>query len=115
MFLLENPIETAGVELNFNLEVEEFGVRSWRELKENGNNIPVTDENKEEYVSLVCREKLTGAVQKQLDAFLTGFYEIIPRTFYRITQHLTIFRPFNLHLQRTRAGTFDLWLARNRH
>lgn len=79
MFLLENPIETAGVELNFNLEVEEFGVRSWRELKEGGNNIPVTDENKEEYVRLVCREKLTGTVQSQLDAFLSAFYEIIPR------------------------------------
>jgi hypothetical protein len=34
IFLLKNPIETAGVELNFNLEVGEFGVRSMRELKD---------------------------------------------------------------------------------
>ncbi|KAI6176033.1 E3 ubiquitin-protein ligase HUWE1 [Aphelenchoides bicaudatus] len=92
MFLLENPIETAGVELNFNLEVEEFGVRSWRELKENGNNIPVTDDNKEEYIRLVCHEKLTIAVKKQLDAFLEGFYEIIPR------QLISIFNEQELEL-----------------
>ncbi|KAI6200655.1 HECT-type E3 ubiquitin transferase [Aphelenchoides besseyi] len=78
-FLLENPIENAGVDLNFNLEVEEFGVRSWRELKEGGTKIAVTDENKEEYVKLVCQMKMTGAVRKQIDAFLAGFYEIIPR------------------------------------
>lgn len=83
-FLLDHPIEYAGVDLFFNLEVKEFGVRSLRELKEGGNKIPVTDDNKEEYVKLVCQMKMTGAVRKQLDAFLDGFYEIIPRNLISI-------------------------------
>lgn len=32
-----------------------------RMLKENGSSIPVTDENKEEYVKLVCQMKMTGS------------------------------------------------------
>ena len=105
------------------VQVEEFGVREQRELKPDGHNIAVTDENKEEYVKLVCQMKMTGqlvdfvfcikkvfgefstflsdgslvacglwtlelnnrlifsgSIRKQLDAFLSGFYEIIPKT-----------------------------------
>ncbi|VDK63407.1 unnamed protein product, partial [Onchocerca ochengi] len=78
-FLLNNPIEDLGTELTFSLEVEEFGVRKMRMLKENGSSIPVTDENKEEYVKLVCQMKMTGSINQQLKAFLEGFYEIIPK------------------------------------
>ncbi|CAJ0931067.1 unnamed protein product, partial [Mesorhabditis belari] len=78
-FILENPINELGLDLIFSLEVEEFGVRDFRDLKPNGQSIPVTDENKEEYVKLVCQMKMAGAIRKQLDAFLTGFYEIIPK------------------------------------
>ncbi|KAK6026385.1 HECT-domain protein [Ostertagia ostertagi] len=60
-------------------EVEEFGVRSIRDLKPDGRKIDVTDANKEEYVKLVCQMKMTGSIRKQLDAFLTGFYEVIPK------------------------------------
>lgn len=79
-FLLENPINDLGLDLTFSLEVEEFGVRSIRDLKPNGRKIDVTDENKVEYVNLVCQMKMTGSIQKQLDAFLSGFYEIIPKS-----------------------------------
>ena len=50
-----------------------------RELMPNGNNTPVTEENKREYVKLVCQMKMTGAIRKQLNAFLEGFYDIIPK------------------------------------
>ena len=50
-----------------------------RELMPNGNNVPVTEENKREYVKLVCQMKMTGAIRKQLNAFLEGFYDIIPK------------------------------------
>lgn len=33
---------------------------SVRDLKPGGRDIPVTDENKEEYVKLVCQMKMTG-------------------------------------------------------
>lgn len=59
-FLLENPVEALGTELTFAVEIEEFGLRSMRQLKENSSQVPVTDENKEEYVKLVCQMKMTG-------------------------------------------------------
>lgn len=55
-----------------------FRVRSV-ELKENGANIRVTEENKKEYVHLVCQHKMTQAVRPQLNAFLKGFNELVGR------------------------------------
>lgn len=79
VFLLEHDIKELGYELTFSVEVQEFGVTEVRDLKPNGRNIPVTEEQKHEYVRLVCQEKMTGAIRKQLNAFLDGFYEIIPK------------------------------------
>lgn len=44
----------------FHFQIQEFGVTTQRELKLNGKNIPVTEENKREYVKLVCQERMTG-------------------------------------------------------
>jgi len=41
-------------------EVEEFGVREVRDLKENGSKIAVTNETKDDYVKRVCQTKMTG-------------------------------------------------------
>jgi hypothetical protein len=79
VFLLENDIKELGYDLTFSLEVQEFGVTEIRDLKQNGRNIVVTEDNKNEYVRLVCQEKMTGAIRKQLSSFLEGFYEIIPK------------------------------------
>ena len=61
------------------LQIQEFGVTEIRDLKPNGRNVRVTEENKKEYVKLVCQMKMTGAIQKQLQSFLDGFYSIIPK------------------------------------
>ena len=45
----------------------------------NGANVLVTDDNKRDYVKLVCQMKMTGAIRQQLNAFLEGFYDIIPK------------------------------------
>lgn len=79
VFLLEHDVKELGYELTFSVEVREFGVTEVRELKPNGANIQVTEENKHEYVRLVCQEKMTGSIRKQLNAFLEGFYDIIPK------------------------------------
>ena len=50
-----------------------------RDLRPNGSNIPVTEEIKKEYVKLVCQMRMTGAIRKQLNAYLEGFYDIIPK------------------------------------
>lgn len=79
VFLLEHDVKELGYELTFSVEVREFDLTEVRELKQNGSNIPVTEENKHEYVRLVCQEKMTGSIRKQLSAFLEGFYDIIPK------------------------------------
>ena len=44
------------------VQVQEFGVCEVRDLKPNGANILVTEENKKEYVHLVCQMKMTGKI-----------------------------------------------------
>ena len=79
VFLLDHDVHDLGYELTFSIEIQEFGVTEVRDLKLNGRNIVVTEDVKHEYVHLVCQEKMTGAIKKQLNAFLEGFYEIIPK------------------------------------
>lgn len=78
-YLMEHLVSDLGYDLNFSTEVQEFGVTEVRDLKPNGRNIIVTEENKQEYIRLVCQMKMTGAIRKQLNSFLEGFYDIIPK------------------------------------
>ncbi|KAG1653506.1 E3 ubiquitin-protein ligase HUWE1 [Nymphon striatum] len=79
VFLLENGVKELGYDLSFSTEVQEFGVTEARDLKPDGRNLYVTEENKNEYVRLVCQMKMTGAIRKQINSFLEGFYDIIPK------------------------------------
>ncbi|XP_076294389.1 HECT, UBA and WWE domain containing E3 ubiquitin protein ligase 1 isoform X2 [Lasioglossum baleicum] len=79
VYLTEHNIADLGSELTFSTEVNEFGVNDVRDLIPNGRNIIVTEETKLEYIRLVCQMKMTGAIRKQLNAFLEGFYDIIPK------------------------------------
>lgn len=76
--LMENNINNLGLDLTFSTEINEFGVTETRDLIANGRNVPVTEENKMEYIRLVCQMKMTGAIKQQLNSFLEGFYDIIP-------------------------------------
>ncbi|KAM7504309.1 hypothetical protein LguiB_003213 [Lonicera macranthoides] len=49
------------------------------ELKPGGGNIRVTEETKHEYVDLVAEHILTNAIRPQINSFLKGFNELIPR------------------------------------
>uniref|UniRef100_A0A1I8ACG6 HECT-type E3 ubiquitin transferase n=1 Tax=Steinernema glaseri TaxID=37863 RepID=A0A1I8ACG6_9BILA len=100
-FLLTNPVEHVA-DLTFSVDVDEFGVVSRRQLKEDGCRLTVTDENKDEYVQLVCQMKMTGSIRKQLDAFLEGFYEIIPK------QLISIFNEQELELLISGLPTIDI-------
>jgi len=48
------------------------------DLKPGGRDIPVTNENKREYVELVTEWKIQKRVEEQFNAFITGFNELIP-------------------------------------
>ncbi|XP_070553095.1 ubiquitin-protein ligase E3A-like [Ptychodera flava] len=50
-----------------------FGAPVTFELKENGNSIPVTNENRQEFVELYADYVLNKSIEKQFRAFLRGF------------------------------------------
>ncbi|CAI2172902.1 16430_t:CDS:10, partial [Funneliformis geosporum] len=77
VWMLNNDI-TGVVDLTFSVETDDFGQKKIVDLKPNGRNIPVTEENKREYVMLVTEQKLTLAIKDQIENFLAGFHEIIP-------------------------------------
>ncbi|KAF4550186.1 E3 ubiquitin-protein ligase TOM1-like protein [Elsinoe fawcettii] len=77
MWMLENDITDVAFE-TFSVEVDRFGETETVDLKPDGRNIPVTEENKHEYVKLVVEQRLTKSVEEQLEHFLIGFREIVP-------------------------------------
>ncbi|KAG9244021.1 hypothetical protein BJ878DRAFT_422297 [Calycina marina] len=77
VWMLDNDITDIITE-TFSVDNDKFGVVETIDFKPNGRNIPVTEENKKEYVRLMVEWKLTGSVKEQLDEFLKGFHDIIP-------------------------------------
>jgi E3 ubiquitin-protein ligase HUWE1 len=62
-------------------------------LKEGGEHIQVTQENKREYVQLSAQYRLYSSIKDQIENLLNGFYEIIPRDLITIVS----FSLFNLN------------------
>ncbi|KAJ3194084.1 hypothetical protein HK101_003549 [Irineochytrium annulatum] len=77
-WILDNPIEGV-LELNFSVENEVFGEIVTVDLKPDGQNIDVNDENKKEYVDLITEWRINKRVEEQFRAFQQGFNEIIPQ------------------------------------
>ncbi|WPH03394.1 Hypothetical protein R9X50_00627300 [Acrodontium crateriforme] len=77
VWILENDITDVTYEC-FSMDIDRFGVTETVDLIPNGRNIPVTEENKQDYVKHVVEYRLINSVKDQLDNFLQGFYEIIP-------------------------------------
>jgi len=77
-WMLDNPVEGVLGHLTFTAETDEFGRVKTVELKPGGSHIEVTDDNKREYVQLMCEHKMTKSVEPQINAFLEGFHQLIP-------------------------------------
>jgi len=58
---------------------ERFGEMVTIDLKPGGADIPVTEENKKEYVDLMVKYYISKRVKDQFDAFISGFSELIPQ------------------------------------
>jgi E3 ubiquitin-protein ligase HUWE1 len=71
VWMLENDITDIITE-TFSVDNDKFGVIETVDLIENGRNILVTQENKQEYIRLIVEFKLIGSVQEQLNEFLKG-------------------------------------------
>lgn len=89
-WILENDMEASGLELTFSLEIDDFGTMKNVELKPGGKSILVTEENKVEYVQLVTEMKMTTSIRSQIDAFLDGFHEIIPKELISIFNEMEL-------------------------
>ncbi|XP_055324377.1 E3 ubiquitin-protein ligase Nedd-4 isoform X2 [Sitodiplosis mosellana] len=70
--------------LTFCVDEETFGHTSQRELKPNGGNIEVTNDNKDEYIRLVIEWRFVSRVLSQMSSFLDGFGSICPLALLKI-------------------------------
>jgi E3 ubiquitin-protein ligase NEDD4 len=77
VWMLENDI-TDVLDQTFAAEDERFGVTGVEDLKPGGRDIPVTNENKKEYVDLMIKWRIQKRVDEQFQAFIGGFHELIP-------------------------------------
>ncbi|XP_044029469.1 E3 ubiquitin-protein ligase NEDD4-like isoform X5 [Siniperca chuatsi] len=74
-WILENdPTE---LDLRFCIDEDNFGQTYQVDLKPSGSDMVVTNENKQEYIDLVIQWRFVNRVQKQMNAFLEGFTELI--------------------------------------
>jgi ubiquitin-protein ligase E3 C len=55
----------------------DFGVARTVDLKPNGSSIPVTRDNKIEYILRVSHYRLTTQIKRQSDAFFEGLSSMI--------------------------------------
>uniref|UniRef100_A0A3P8X2H2 E3 ubiquitin-protein ligase n=1 Tax=Cynoglossus semilaevis TaxID=244447 RepID=A0A3P8X2H2_CYNSE len=83
MWVKDNNLEECGLELYFAQDMEILGKVTTHQLKEDGENELVTEENKEEYISLLTDWRFTRGVEEQTKAFLDGFNEVVPLEWLR--------------------------------
>ncbi|CAL5213878.1 unnamed protein product [Lathyrus oleraceus] len=84
-WMLENDVSDIP-DLTFSMDADEEKLILYEknevtdyELKPGGRNIRVTEETKHEYVDLVAEHLLTNAIRPQINSFLEGFNEMVPR------------------------------------
>uniref|UniRef100_A0A8C5H9X0 E3 ubiquitin-protein ligase n=1 Tax=Gouania willdenowi TaxID=441366 RepID=A0A8C5H9X0_GOUWI len=78
IWIRDNNIEECGLEMYFSVDMEILGKITSHDLKPDGANVLVTEENKEEYISLMAEWRFSRGVEGQTKAFLDGFNEVVP-------------------------------------
>lgn len=81
IWIKENNLEECELEMYFSVDKEILGEVTTHELKPDGGNILVTEENKEEYIRLVAEWRLSRGVEEQTQAFFEGFNEVLPQQY----------------------------------
>lgn len=76
-WMLDNDIDNV-IDTTFCVEHDRFGRITHHDLKPSGQDIPVTNENKVEYVRLYVQWRFRVGVEKQFIALQKGFHELIP-------------------------------------
>ncbi|XP_065115062.1 NEDD4-like E3 ubiquitin-protein ligase WWP1 isoform X2 [Paramisgurnus dabryanus] len=78
IWIRDNNIEECALEMYFSVDMEILGKISSHDLKADGANVLVTEENKEEYIGLMAEWRFSRGVENQTKAFLDGFNEVVP-------------------------------------
>ncbi|XP_067291552.1 NEDD4-like E3 ubiquitin-protein ligase WWP1 isoform X2 [Pseudorasbora parva] len=78
IWIRDNNIEECGLEMFFSVDMEILGKITSHDLKEDGANVLVTEDNKEEYIGLMAEWRFSRGVESQTKAFLDGFNEVVP-------------------------------------
>ncbi|KAL9883536.1 E3 ubiquitin-protein ligase HECW2-like isoform 1-T1 [Glossina fuscipes fuscipes] len=95
-WIRDNDISTgADLGLTFCVTENLLGNVVERELKADGSNIPVTENNKREYLARLIKWRLERGVQEQTESLVRGFYEVIDSRLIKLFD----------------AGTFELVIA----
>jgi hypothetical protein len=89
-------------EYYFYYEEEEFGKIVTKELIPDGRTIRVTERNKMDYISSLCQMKMSRNIKTQINHFLQGFHELIPKT------QISIFDAKELELLISGLPTIDV-------
>jgi len=100
-WMLENDI-TDVIDTTFSVEHDSFGCIKVHDLKKNGQNIAVTEDNKKEYVKIYVNYRFMHGIEQQFLALQKGFNELIPQN---------LLKPFDereLELIIGGLGTIDL-------
>ena len=96
---IENKIDDQ--ELYFTVTTDYFGRIEEKELIPGGQNVKVNDENKIEYFEKMGYFRMYESIKQQIDSFLQGFHELIPKNLARI------FSPSEMELLISGLPNFD--------
>uniref|UniRef100_A0A1B0A7P4 HECT-type E3 ubiquitin transferase n=1 Tax=Glossina pallidipes TaxID=7398 RepID=A0A1B0A7P4_GLOPL len=105
-WIRDNDISTgADLGLTFSVTENLFGQVVERELKADGSNISVTENNKREYLGRLIKWRLQRGVQEQTKSLVRGFYEVID------SRLITVFdaETFELVIAGTREVDINDW------
>lgn len=75
-WMLKNDV--TALEHTFTYELKIFNTNVVQELVDGGTNKFIDESNKQEFVKKLCHAKSYKEVEKQIDAFKKGFFQIIP-------------------------------------
>lgn len=81
----DNNIDECDMELYFLDDYELLGEVKTHELKENGTEIKVTEENKTEYIELMVQWRFNRGVKEQTEAFFQGFTSVFPLEWLQVS------------------------------
>lgn len=76
-WMLENDVDDLMYDFSYVENI--LGQQKTIELVPNGENVPVTEANKKQYVKKFCAAKMILNIEMQAKAFIKGLEQIVPR------------------------------------